>query len=62
LAGAVLLSDAFFPFADSVEKAAQHKITVLVEPGGSVHDDDVVAKAEESGISLLFTGMRHFRH
>lgn len=62
LAGAVLLSDAFFPFADSVEKAAQHEVTVLVEPGGSVHDDEVVAKAAESNISLLFTGMRHFKH
>ena len=62
VAGAVLLSDAFFPFADSVEIASQHKITVLVEPGGSVHDDEVIAKAEECGISLLFTGMRHFRH
>ncbi len=62
LAGAVLLSDAFFPFADSVIMAAQHQITVLVEPGGSVRDDEVIAKAEASGISLLFTGMRHFRH
>ena len=62
LAGAVLLSDAFFPFADSVAMAAQHQITVLVEPGGSVRDDEVIAKAEESNISLLFTGMRHFRH
>jgi phosphoribosylaminoimidazolecarboxamide formyltransferase/IMP cyclohydrolase len=62
LAGAVLLSDAFFPFADSVAIAAKHQITVLVEPGGSVRDDEVIAKAEESGLSLLFTGMRHFRH
>ena len=60
--GAVLVSDAFFPFADSVEIAAQHQIKVLVEPGGSVRDDEVIAKAQECGISLLFTGMRHFRH
>jgi phosphoribosylaminoimidazolecarboxamide formyltransferase/IMP cyclohydrolase len=60
--GAVLLSDAFFPFADSVEIAAQHKISVMVEPGGSVRDEEVIQKAEECGISLLFTGMRHFRH
>lgn len=60
--GAVLISDAFFPFADSVEIAAQHKITVFVEPGGSVRDDEVIAKAEECHVSLLFTGMRHFRH
>ncbi len=62
LEGAVLLSDAFFPFADSVEIAAQNKITVMVEPGGSIRDDEVIEKAEEAGISLLFTGMRHFRH
>ncbi|MGE5339989.1 MAG: bifunctional phosphoribosylaminoimidazolecarboxamide formyltransferase/IMP cyclohydrolase [Candidatus Omnitrophota bacterium] len=60
--GAVLISDAFFPFFDSVEIAAQHKIPVLVEPGGSVRDEDVIAKAQELGLSLLFTGMRHFRH
>lgn len=60
--GAVLLSDAFFPFADSVEIAAKNKITVMVEPGGSVRDNEVIEKAEEAGISLLFTGMRHFRH
>ena len=62
LEGAVLLSDAFFPFADSVEVASEHKISVMVEPGGSVRDEEVIAKAEEKGISLLFTGMRHFRH
>ncbi len=62
LEGAVLLSDAFFPFADSVEVAAEHKISVMVEPGGSIRDEEVIKKAEEKGISLLFTGMRHFRH
>lgn len=62
LEGAVLLSDAFFPFADSVEAAAEHKISVMVEPGGSIRDEEVIDKAEEKGISLLFTGMRHFRH
>ncbi|MCP4149308.1 MAG: bifunctional phosphoribosylaminoimidazolecarboxamide formyltransferase/IMP cyclohydrolase [bacterium] len=62
LENAVLVSDAFFPFADSVEIAAEHNITVMVEPGGSVRDDEVIAKAEEKGISMLFTGMRHFRH
>jgi phosphoribosylaminoimidazolecarboxamide formyltransferase/IMP cyclohydrolase len=60
--GAVLISDAFFPFADSVEIAAKHHITVMVEPGGSVRDNEVIEKAEECNISLLFTGMRHFRH
>ena len=62
LQGAVLVSDAFFPFADSVDIAAEHKITVMVEPGGSMRDDEVIARAEESGISLVFTGMRHFKH
>jgi len=62
LQGAVLISDAFFPFSDSVEIAARHNITVMVEPGGSVRDNEVIEKAGESGISLLFTGMRHFRH
>jgi phosphoribosylaminoimidazolecarboxamide formyltransferase/IMP cyclohydrolase len=60
--GSVLISDAFFPFADSVEIAAKHNITVMVEPGGSVRDNEVIEKAEECNISLLFTAMRHFRH
>ena len=62
LAGAVLLSDAFFPFADSVELAAKHKIGTLVEPGGSIRDPDVIRAAEKLGLKLLFTGIRHFRH
>jgi phosphoribosylaminoimidazolecarboxamide formyltransferase/IMP cyclohydrolase len=62
VAGAVLLSDAFFPFPDSVELAAKHKITVVVETGGSVHDPEVIQVAKKLGISLLFTGIRHFRH
>jgi phosphoribosylaminoimidazolecarboxamide formyltransferase/IMP cyclohydrolase len=60
--GSVLISDAYFPFADSVEIAAKHNIAVMVEPGGSVRDNEVIEKAEECSISLLFTGMRHFRH
>ncbi len=62
LAGSVLLSDAFFPFTDSIEIAAAHNINVVVEPGGSVHDDEVIAAAGKYNISLLFTGMRHFKH
>lgn len=62
LPGAVLVSDAFFPFPDSIEIAAQHGITAVVEPGGSVRDEEVIAAAERHNISLLFTGMRHFRH
>jgi len=62
LAGAVLLSDAFFPFADSVELAAKHKIAVVVETGGSVRDPEVILTAQKLGVRLLFTGIRHFRH
>lgn len=62
VAGSVLISDAFFPFPDSIENAAQQQIQVFVEPGGSVRDDEVITKARECGVSLLFTGMRHFRH
>jgi phosphoribosylaminoimidazolecarboxamide formyltransferase/IMP cyclohydrolase len=62
LEGGVLLSDAFFPFADSVQIAAKNKIKVVVEPGGSIRDQEVIDAAEKHGISLLFTGHRHFRH
>jgi len=62
IAGAVLLSDAFFPFPDSVELAAKHRIAVVVETGGSVRDTDVILTAQKLNISLLFTGIRHFRH
>jgi phosphoribosylaminoimidazolecarboxamide formyltransferase/IMP cyclohydrolase len=62
LEGAVLISDAFFPFPDSVEISAKHNISVIVEPGGSIRDQEVIDKAEEVGISLLFTSMRHFKH
>lgn len=61
-AGSVLLSDAFFPFPDSVELAAKNKITILVEPGGSVKDPEVILTAQKLGVTLLFTGIRHFRH
>jgi phosphoribosylaminoimidazolecarboxamide formyltransferase/IMP cyclohydrolase len=62
IAGAVLLSDAFFPFPDSVELAAKHQIGVLVEPGGSINDHEVIRAAKKLGVKLLFTGIRHFRH
>lgn len=62
VAGAVLLSDAFFPFPDSIEIAARHKIAVVVETGGSVRDTDVILTAQKLNVSLLFTGIRHFRH
>lgn len=62
VAGAVLLSDAFFPFPDSIEIASRHKIAVVVETGGSIHDTDVILTAQKLNVSLLFTGIRHFRH
>lgn len=62
LEGSVLVSDAFFPFADSIETAAANGIGIVVEPGGSVRDEEVIEKAVEKNVSLLFTGVRHFRH
>ncbi len=58
----VLASDAFFPFADSVELSAQFGVTSIIQPGGSVRDEEVIAKANELGIPMVFTGMRHFKH
>jgi IMP cyclohydrolase (EC 3.5.4.10)/phosphoribosylaminoimidazolecarboxamide formyltransferase (EC 2.1.2.3) len=60
--GAALASDAFFPFPDSVEAAAGAGITAIVQPGGSKRDGDVVARANELGLAMVFTGVRHFRH
>jgi len=59
---AILISDAYFPFADSIELAASRGITVAVEPGGSIRDEDVIAVSRKHNITLLFTGTRHFRH
>jgi phosphoribosylaminoimidazolecarboxamide formyltransferase / IMP cyclohydrolase len=60
--GSVLGSDAFFPFRDGVDQAAQAGITAIVQPGGSVRDPDVIAAADEHGIAMIFTGQRLFRH
>ena len=60
--GAVMASDAFFPFRDSIETAAETGITAVIQPGGSVRDDEVIAAADEHGMAMVFTGMRHFRH
>ncbi len=60
--GACLASDAFFPFRDGVDECARHGVTAIIEPGGSVKDDEVIAAANENGIAMVFTGMRHFRH
>ena len=62
LAGTVLASDAFFPFPDGVEEAARHGITAVIQPGGSVGDEKVIAAANQLGLAMVFTGVRHFRH
>jgi phosphoribosylaminoimidazolecarboxamide formyltransferase/IMP cyclohydrolase len=61
-AGAVVASDAFFPFRDGIDLAASFGITTIIQPGGSVRDAEVIAAADEHDIAMLFTGMRHFRH
>lgn len=61
-AGSVLASDAFFPFADGVEAAAAAGAKAIVQPGGSVKDAEVIARADELGLAMMFTGFRHFRH
>src|SRR5262249_50490456 len=60
--GAVLASDAFFPFRDNVDEAARAGVTAIVQPGGSVRDQDSIAACDEHGLAMLFTGVRHFRH
>ena len=60
--GAVLASDAFFPFADGIELAASGGVTAVAEPGGSLRDEDVIAAADERGLAMVFTGIRHFLH
>lgn len=60
--GAALASDAFFPFRDGVEVAAAAGVTAIIQPGGSVRDDEVIRAADEAGIAMVFTGIRHFRH
>ncbi len=60
--GGVVASDAFFPFPDAVEKAAEFGIKAIIQPGGSIRDDKVIKKCNELGIAMVFTGKRHFRH
>ncbi len=62
VAGSVMASDAFFPFRDGIDNAANAGINAVIEPGGSMRDDEVIAAANEHGIAMVFTGMRHFRH
>ena len=60
--GSVLASDAFFPFPDNIELAAEAGVTAIVQPGGSVRDEEVIAAADQAGLAMVFTGVRHFRH
>ena len=60
--GSVLASDAFFPFRDGLDEAAKHGITAVIQPGGSVRDAEVIEAADEHGLAMVFTGIRHFRH
>ena len=62
VAGSVMASDAFFPFRDGIDSAAAVGITAVIQPGGSVRDAEVIAAADEAGMAMVFTGMRHFRH
>ena len=62
LENAVMASDAFFPFPDNVEKASELGIKAIIQPGGSKNDQEVIDKANELNLSLVFTGIRHFRH
>ncbi|MFQ5468195.1 MAG: bifunctional phosphoribosylaminoimidazolecarboxamide formyltransferase/IMP cyclohydrolase, partial [Kiloniellaceae bacterium] len=60
--GAVAASDAFFPFVDGLMAAIQAGATAVIQPGGSIRDKEVIAAADQAGIAMIFTGMRHFRH
>jgi phosphoribosylaminoimidazolecarboxamide formyltransferase/IMP cyclohydrolase len=60
--GSVMASDAFFPFRDGIDAAAAAGITAVIEPGGSMRDEEIIAAADEHGMAMVFTGMRHFRH
>jgi phosphoribosylaminoimidazolecarboxamide formyltransferase/IMP cyclohydrolase len=60
--GSVVASDAFFPFADGLLAAAEAGATAVIQPGGSMRDDEVIRAADEAGLAMVFTGHRHFRH
>jgi phosphoribosylaminoimidazolecarboxamide formyltransferase/IMP cyclohydrolase len=60
--GSVVASDAFFPFADGLEIAASAGATAIIQPGGSIRDNEVIEAADKAGLAMVFTGMRHFRH
>ena len=60
--GSVMASDAFFPFRDGIDQAAKAGIAAVIQPGGSMRDEETIAAADEHGMAMVFTGMRHFRH
>ncbi len=60
--GSVMASDAFFPFRDGIDNAAKAGIVAVIQPGGSMRDEEAIAAANEHGMAMVFTGMRHFRH
>ena len=60
--GTVMASDAFFPFADGLMAAADAGVTAIIQPGGSIRDDEVIEAANNAGLAMLFTGIRHFNH
>ena len=60
--GSVMASDAFFPFRDGIDAAAQAGITSVIQPGGSMRDEEVIDAANEANMAMVFTGIRHFRH
>lgn len=62
LRGCAMASDAFFPFRDGIDFAAKLGITAVIQPGGSIKDADVIRAADEHGMTMIFTGIRHFRH
>jgi phosphoribosylaminoimidazolecarboxamide formyltransferase/IMP cyclohydrolase len=60
--GSAMASDAFFPFRDGIDTAAEYGVRAVIQPGGSKRDEEVIAAANEHGMAMVFTGMRHFRH
>jgi phosphoribosylaminoimidazolecarboxamide formyltransferase/IMP cyclohydrolase len=62
VAGSVMASDAFFPFRDGIDAAAEYGISAIIQPGGSMRDDEVIQAANDHDLAMVFTGMRHFRH
>jgi phosphoribosylaminoimidazolecarboxamide formyltransferase/IMP cyclohydrolase len=62
VSGSVMASDAFFPFRDGIDAAHEAGIAAVIQPGGSMRDEEVIEAADEYGMAMIFTGMRHFRH